>query len=166
MNRLLLSLAVALGSLSLIAQTPLPTQPLGAPAPAPLQPPPLSAPAPPPAPETPPPAKAPKKPRKKSESNNLPFRGKIEAVDTKALTITLAGKEKQRVLHVTSSTRFDKNGHPSTFGDLKVGDEIRGSYTKTKDSENLVRVLVGAAPAGDKKPKAPGKKTDAPTEAK
>lgn len=158
MNRILLTLAVTLSALSLSAQAPAPS---ASPAPAPLQPiappPPAAPPQPPPAAETTPPTDAPKKPaKKKPASNTLPFRGKVESVDAKAMTITLAGKEKQRVFNVTSKTRLEKDGKPATFGDIKAGDDARGSYAKSKDGDNLIRAAFGPAPAPSaKKPKQP-----------
>lgn len=175
MNRLLLTLTATVGALSLFAQNPTPApttvQPVPAPAlPAPTQPPPI--------PEPAPGTEAPAKPKKKPAPSTLPFRGKVESVDAKAMTVTLAGKEKQRVLNVTSKTRFEKDGKPATFGDLQAGEDVRGSYAKTKEGENVVRLIIGApAPAGEKKPageakpKKPTKKeaaktADAPAEQK
>lgn len=157
MNRILLTLAATLSALSLSAQTPVPPAAATQPAPAPLQPPFVAPTQPPPAAETTPPTAAPKKPaKKKPASNTLPFRGKVESVDTKAMTITLAGKEKQRVFNVTSKTRLEKDGKPATFGDIKAGDDARGSYAKGKDGDNLIRAAFGPAPApSEKQPKQP-----------
>lgn len=161
MNRILLTLAATLSVLSLSAQAPAPVPTAAQPTPAPLQPPIVAPPVlgtqPPPTPEANPPAEAPKKPaKKKPASNTLPFRGKVESVDAKAMTITLAGKEKQRVFNVTSKTRLEKDGKPATFGDIKPGDDARGSYAKGKDGDNLVRAAFGPAPApAEKKPKQP-----------
>ena len=178
MNRILLTLAATLSALSLSAQAPAPAPAAAQPTPAPLQPPIVAPPVlgtqPPPTPETKPPAEAPKKPaKKKPASNTLPFRGKVESVDAKAMTITLAGREKQRVFNVTSKTRLEKDGKPATFGDIKAGEEARGSYTKGKDGDNLVRAVFGLAPtpvekkeAGEKKPKKAAKTEPAAPEQK
>jgi|688.fasta_scaffold537276_1 hypothetical protein len=161
MNRILLTLAATLSVLSLSAQAPAPAPAAAQPIPAPLQPPIVAPPVlgtqPPPTPEANPPAEVPKKPaKKKPASNTLPFRGKVESVDAQAMTITLAGKEKQRVFHVTSKTRLEKDGKPATFADIKAGEEARGSYSKGKDGDNLVRAVFGPAPApAEKKPKQP-----------
>lgn len=178
MNRILLTLVATLSALSLLAQSPAPVPTATQPTPAPLQPPIVAPPTlgtqPPPTPETNPPAESPKKPtKKKPASNTLPFRGKVESVDAKAMTITLAGKEKQRVFNVTSKTRLEKDGKPATFADIKAGDDTRGSYAKGKDGDNLIRAVFGPAPApvekketGEKKPKKPAKAEPAAPEQK
>src|SRR5947209_7009074 len=60
---------------------------------------------------------APKVPRKARKSaakaNGLVFRGKLEAVDKTAMTITIAGKDKPRVIAITSKTRITKAGKPA-----------------------------------------------------
>ncbi len=154
MNRLLLSLLCIVGTLSLRAQTPPPQSQPSIPAPA-LATPPAPAPGPAvlPEPEPKAPAAAKKPAKKKAAPSSLPFRGELASTDAKAMTITLAGKEKQRVFHVTSKTRFERDGHPTTFSDLKAGEAVRGSYAKGKEGDSLIRLVVGAAPA-PKKPAA------------
>ncbi len=169
MNRILLCLVSTLSCLAILAQAPAPTniQPIPAPGlPAPAAPAPALEP--PPVTEPKPPADAPKKPKKKPAATTLPFRGRVDAADAKAMTVTLAGKEKHRVLNVTSKTRFEKDGKPATFADIKAGDDVRGSYAKTPEGENVVRLIIGAAapagepkPAGEAKPKKSAKKDSA-----
>jgi hypothetical protein len=167
MNRILLTVTGLFSALALLAQTPPPASTTPAstapviPAPA-IQPAPTSpVPLEPTAPAAP--TEAPKKQpaKKKAAPSSLPFRGKVEATDAKAMNITLAGKEKQRVLHVTSKSRFEKDGKPATFADVKAGEDVRGSYAKSKEGENIVRLIIGApvpaekkAPAAKKAPKA------------
>ena len=159
MNRVILTVTGLLSALSLVAQntppaptTPAPAVPAAAiPAPA-IQPAPTSpAPLEPTAPAAP--TEVPKKQpaKKKAAPSSLPFRGKVEATDAKAMTITLAGKEKQRVLNVTSKSRFEKDGKPATFADVKAGEDVRGSYAKSKDGENIVRLVIGAPVPAEKK---------------
>jgi hypothetical protein len=168
MNRVLLTLTGLFSAVALLAQTTAPAP--SAPAPVPAVPN-IPAPALEPAPTAPTPtepaapnalAEAPKKPaKKKAPPSSLPFRGKVETTDAKAMTVTLAGKEKQRVFNVTSKTRFEKDGKPATFGDVKAGEDIRGSYAKSKDGENLVRLVLGAPVPAEKKAPASKMKAEA-----
>lgn len=89
-------------------------------------------------------AGAPKKQRPAPKS--LPFRGVVEAVDAKEMTITLKGREKPRVFHVTSKTRFEKDAKPALFADVKVGENLQGSYERTDAGDNLIRVIAGVTP--------------------
>ncbi len=163
MNRALLTLTGLFSAVALLAQTTAPAPAIPAPA-TPTIPPPAIQPAPTaPAPTEPAapaaPTEAPKKPaKKKAPPSSLPFRGKVEATDAKAMTITLAGKEKQRVLNVTSKSRFEKDGKPATFADVKAGEDVRGSYAKSKDGENIVRLVIGAPVPAEKKAPAEKKK--------
>jgi hypothetical protein len=63
----------------------------------------------------------------------IPFRGKIAAVDQKAKTFTIAGKEKSRVFKITNRTMLTKAGTAATMKDLVVNEEVRGSYWKITD---------------------------------
>jgi hypothetical protein len=63
----------------------------------------------------------------------IPFHGKIAAVDQKAKTFTIAGKEKSRVFRITNRTMLTKAGAAATMKDLVVNEEVRGSYWKVTD---------------------------------
>lgn len=63
----------------------------------------------------------------------IPFRGKIAAVDQKAKTFAIAGKEKSRVFKITNRTMLTKAGTAATMKDLVVNEEVRGSYWKITD---------------------------------
>jgi hypothetical protein len=63
----------------------------------------------------------------------IPFRGKIAAVDQKAKTFTIAGKEKSRVFKITNRTMLTKAGAAATMKDVVVNEEVRGSYWKVTD---------------------------------
>jgi hypothetical protein len=72
----------------------------------------------------------------------IPFHGKLQAVDTSADTITIAGKT-PRVFHLTSATKItDGAGSPSTLSVAVVGEDVGGSYTK--DNMTLYSVRFGA----------------------
>lgn len=83
----------------------------------------------------------------------FPFRGTLKAVDRDAMTLTLAGKEKDRVIHITSQTRFTKDGKPAVLGDGVPGEEVAGSARKEADGRT-VAVSVRFGPAPGKAPKA------------
>ena len=57
----------------------------------------------------------------------------ISAVDQKAKTFTIAGKEKSRVFKITDKTVMTKAGAPATMKDVVANEEVRGSYWKMSD---------------------------------
>jgi hypothetical protein len=63
----------------------------------------------------------------------IPFHGMISAVDTRAKTFTIAGKEKSRVFKITGQTALTKAGNPATIKDVVEKEEARGSYWKRAD---------------------------------
>jgi hypothetical protein len=63
----------------------------------------------------------------------IPFHGKISAVDQKAKTFTIAGKETSRVFKITNRTILTKAGVAATMKDVVVNEEVRGSYWKITD---------------------------------
>ena len=92
----------------------------------------------------------------------------ISAVDQKAKTFTIAGKEKSRVFKVTDKTVVTKAGAPATMKDVVANEEARGSYWKTTDGTLEAKtVKVGpktdAEKAADEQHKK--KKADAAAEA-
>lgn len=83
----------------------------------------------------------------------FPFRGTLKAVDKDAMTLTLAGKEKDRVIHITSQTRFIRDGKPATLNDAILDGEVAGSARKTDDGRTeAVSVRFGPAPGKSSKP--------------
>lgn len=96
--------------------------------------------------------------KEKAKRDTYPFRGKVKAADKTAMTVTLGGKEKDRVITVTSETRIVKLGKPAIFEDITVGEDVGGMVKKTPEGkEQAVMVRVGPAPAkkegGEKKKK-------------
>lgn len=63
----------------------------------------------------------------------IPYHGKISAVDAKAKTFTIAGKEKSRVFKITATTAIWKTGVAATMKDVVVNEDVRGSYWKAAD---------------------------------
>lgn len=71
----------------------------------------------------------------------IPFHGMISAVDAKAGTFTIAGKEKSRTFKVTNRTAISKAGAPATMKDVVANEEARGSYWKMTDGSMEVKTL-------------------------
>ena len=68
-----------------------------------------------------------------SKARAIPFHGMISAVDNKAKTFTIAGKEHSRVFKITDKTVLTKAGAPATMKDVVANEEARGSYWKVMD---------------------------------
>lgn len=103
--------------------------------------------------------------KEKAKSDRYPFSGKVKAADKTAMTVTLEGKEKERVVAVTSETKITKEGKPATFADITTGETIRGQVKKDDaGKEHATSILIGAAPAkkdgGEKKTEKKGEKKD------
>jgi len=60
-----------------------------------------------------------------------PFKGKVEAVDIKAKTLTVAGA----VILVSDSTKLTKKGNSIELKDIKAGDHVRGKTRKNADGK-------------------------------
>ena len=54
----------------------------------------------------------------------------VSAVDQKAKTFAIAGKEKSRVFKVTAKTTVTKGGNAATMKDIAENEEVSGSYWK------------------------------------
>jgi hypothetical protein len=63
----------------------------------------------------------------------IPFHGMISAVDSKAKTFTIAGKDKSRVFKMTDQTAITKSDGAATMKDVTEKEEVRGSYWKEAD---------------------------------
>lgn len=72
-----------------------------------------------------------------------PFRGKVEAVDTTAKTLTVAGK----IYSITTDTKLTKSGKTITLGDLTVGEQVHGLAKQTANGKaEATMVMVIPAP--------------------
>jgi hypothetical protein len=70
---------------------------------------------------------APAKPRPQG------FAGRISAVDSANMTITLHGRSGETKVKVTSETKITKNREPATFADAVEGMTIRGQGKQGED---------------------------------
>jgi hypothetical protein len=87
-------------------------------------------------------------PEKKTDKV-APFQGKISAVDTIGKTLTLAGKEKNRLITITSETKITKNGQPATLGDATVGEVVGGRAKVTAAGQfEALSLRIGPKPEG------------------
>jgi hypothetical protein len=80
------------------------------------------------------------KPMKEKAEKGQPFKGKVEAVDTQAKTLTVGGT----ALLVSDTTRLTKDGKAITLADIKVGDYVHGhSHTLLTGKTEALSVVVG-----------------------
>jgi len=87
---------------------------------------------------------------KAAKVSGYPFRGKLKSVNKEALTLTLAGKEKDRVFHVTADTKFVRDGKAVALGDGVEGEEVAGYARNDADGKaQALSVRFGSAPAQD-----------------
>jgi hypothetical protein len=81
-----------------------------------------------------------------AKKHGMPFHGKIAAVDTSAMSITVG----EMTIGVTSETKIMKNGQPAMLSDLTVGD-MAGGYYKKDDAGKMTATTIRIGRA--KKPK-------------
>jgi hypothetical protein len=75
----------------------------------------------------------------------IPFHGKVTAVDTNAMTLTVGNL----TLQITSDTKISKDGKPAKLSDGVVGEQVRGAYKKSEGGKlNAVTVRFGAKSTG------------------
>ena len=94
-----------------------------------------------------------------TKARAIPFHGMISAVDQRAKTFTIAGKEHSRVFKVTDKTVMTKAGAPATMKDVVANEEVRGSYWKVMDGTLEAKTVklgpkTDAEKAADEKAKA------------
>ena len=86
------------------------------------------------------------------KETKFPFHGKLESVDSAAMTFTLAGTT-PRVFSVTATTKIQKNGKAATLKDAVVGDDV-GGYTEKSTDGKLRALSVRFGPKPEAKTKA------------
>jgi len=57
----------------------------------------------------------------------------VSAVDQKAKTFTISGKEESRAFRVTDKTIMTRGANPATMKDIVENEEVSGSYRKNAD---------------------------------
>src|SRR3954469_14794506 len=99
----------------------------------------------------------------------IPFHGMISAVDNRAKTFTIAGKEHSRTFRITDKSTVTKAGAPATMKDVVANEEVRGSYWKVMDGTLEAKTVklgpkTDAQKAADEKAKARKKEKKAAAE--
>jgi hypothetical protein len=84
----------------------------------------------------------------KQSARPVPFHGMVSAVDQKAKTFTIAGKDKSRVFKVTDKTALTKAGQPAKMTDITENVEVSGSYWNTTMEAKTVK--IGPMGTGEK----------------
>ncbi len=85
-----------------------------------------------------------------------PFHGTVVSVDKKAVTFTIEGKDKPRVIGLGSHSILEKDGKPATLSLIAAGDHVQGRVEKAGEDEVVVKASIGAkasAKAGGDEPK-------------
>ena len=84
-------------------------------------------------------------PKPERKQKQMPFRGKVGAVDKIAKTVTLEGKEKSRTFQVTSATKITNDGKPAVMDDVVVGQTVGGLAKQTAAGKlEIVTLSIGA----------------------
>ena len=90
-------------------------------------------------------------PKPETKVKQMPFRGKVGAVDATAKTITLEGKETGRVFQVTSATKISKDGKPAVLADVTLGEAVGGLAKENAAGKwEIVTLRIGARPGKEK----------------
>lgn len=91
-------------------------------------------------------------PHKFQKHSTIPFRGKLDAVNTNTMTLTVG----KRTFQVTSDTKIFKDNQPVTLSEGVVGEPVRGAYKKAEAGKlEALTVHFGAKSGGkQKKPSA------------
>jgi len=74
-------------------------------------------------------------------AKQMPFYGTVKAVDTSARTLTLAGKEKDRLFHLNEATKIHDGGEPRTLEDVKIGRRVGGLAKANSEGQWVIATL-------------------------
>jgi hypothetical protein len=89
-------------------------------------------------------------PAKHKKHDHASFNGKLTAVDTNAMTLTVG----ERTFEITSETMITKAGEPATLADGAVGEKAAGTYKKNADGKlTATSIRFSAKADGEKKKK-------------
>jgi hypothetical protein len=80
--------------------------------------------------------------------DTYPFTGKVTNVDKIGKIIMLNGKDGDRHMHVTFTTKLFKAGKPATFEEVVIGEEVTGQARKAEGRQELVSIYLGPRPEG------------------
>lgn len=83
-------------------------------------------------------------------SKAFPYHGKLASVDPAKMTITLEGKKQPRVILVTPSTKYTRDGKAVKLTDGKSGDPVGGLMIKNAEGQQqAVSVRFGPKPSSE-----------------
>jgi hypothetical protein len=93
--------------------------------------------------------------KKAKKTTAVTFSGKVTAVDTNAMTLTVG----KHTFDITSETKITKDGQPATLADATVGEKATGSYKTVKDGKLSATTVDYSTKAAKKKKTAAGSTT-------
>jgi hypothetical protein len=89
-------------------------------------------------------------PHKVKKHDHTVFNGKVTAVDTNAMTLTVG----KRTFEITSKTKISKSGLPAALADGVVGEPVGGAYKMSEDGKlTATSVNFGGKADGETKHK-------------
>jgi hypothetical protein len=101
----------------------------------------------------------------KQSARPIPFHGMVSAVDQKAKTVTISGKEESRAFRVTDKTVMTKGANPATMKDIVENEEVSGSFWKNADGSLEAKTVklgpMSSAKSGEKSEKSKASTTPA-----
>lgn len=81
--------------------------------------------------------------------------GEVKAVDTKAMTITVTKKMRDKVIEtvatVTDNTKVTIGKEKKTLADVKVGDKVRLKYVEADGKNTAKSIAINPATPAEKK---------------
>jgi hypothetical protein len=98
-------------------------------------------------------------------SKPFPYHGTLASVDPSKMTITLEGKKQPRVILVSPSTKYTRDGKTVKLTDGKKGDPVGGLMIKNAEGRQQaisVRYGLKAASEPEKAPSRPAPKQSPP----
>lgn len=91
-------------------------------------------------------------------ARSYPFRGTVGTTDPAARTVSLAGKNASRLVHLDASSKLSRDGKDIALADIHTGDYLKGLVLKSEGQETVIKASVGekpeAKPRGSKSPRA------------
>lgn len=87
-----------------------------------------------------------------ASTRTYPFRGTVGTADPAAMTVSLAGRNSVRVLHLSPDSKLTRDGKEIAIADLQTGDYLKGLVQKSSGQETLVKASAGPKP--EPKPRA------------
>ncbi len=83
---------------------------------------------------------------KRPEHTTVPFHGKLTAVNTNAMTITVG----DRTFEITSETKITKDNVPANLADGVLGEMVGGAFRKGADGKLTATMIHFAVAPGRK----------------